>query len=311
MATRISIVVPLYNKGLYVMEAVQSCLNQTQAPLEVVVVDDGSTDGGGDMLDALSDPRVRVHRQPNAGVAAARNAGIKVASGDLICFVDADDLLLPHHLAEITALAAEFPQAVMLATRHRKLLSGGDTSMVPISQRIARRGLVSEFHREWSYGSFTFTSAIAARRSLLGPGRIEFPVGEPWGEDQDVWLRLAEAGAVAYSPIETVLYRVEVGGSATTLEGGRVTVLPAYARLAQRIASRAVPERLRRGALRLVGNHLLNVIQVRLRRGDFNGAHALLANPLARTPLHRYLALRLRATVLRLSPLRRTGGLNR
>lgn len=311
MHARISIVVPLYNKRDYVMDAVRSCLAQTHAPLEVVVVDDGSTDGGADLLAALGDSRVHLHRQPNAGVAAARNAGIEKSSGDLVCCVDADDLLLPHHLAEIASLDAEFPHAAMLATRHRKLLADGRLSMVSISRRIARRGLVVDFHREWSHGSFTFTSAIAARRSLLGPGRIEFPVGERWGEDQDVWLRLAEAGAVAYSPLETVLYRVDVGGSATTIEGRRVTVLPAYARLSQRLALRSFPERLRRGALRLVGNHLLNVVQARLKQGDVNGAQVLLADPLTRVPLHRHLAFRLQAAACRLALLGRTDGQER
>ena len=293
MGALISIVMPLYNKRDYVVGAVRSCLHQTYPPLEIVVIDDGSTDGGPQLVAALGDPRIRIQSQANAGVAVARNAGIAQARGDFVCFVDADDVLRPQHLAEIAALAEDFPNAAMLATRHRKLLADGSTLRVPIGRRIARRGLISDFHREWSHGPFTFTSAIAARLTLLGAGRIQFPVGERWGEDQDVWFQLAEAGEVAYSPAETVLYRVEVDGSATSLEGRRSTVLPAYARLALRLAEQAVPEHLRRGARRLIGNHLLNVVQTRLMLEDIAGAQNLLADPMARQPLHRYLALRL------------------
>ena len=292
MRPDISIVMPLYNKRDYVAQAVASCLGQTCLPLELIVVDDGSTDGGAELVHAIGHSGVHVQQQQNAGVAAARNTGIELARGDFVCFVDADDVLLPHHLALISDLAQDFPQAAMLATKYKCLRRDGSTQVVEINKRLSKRGLIESFHREWSHGPFTFTSAIAARRRHLGRGQIEFPVGERWGEDQDVWFRLAEAGPVAYAPVESVLYRTEVSGSATVQEGARLQVLPAYDRLASRLADGLVPQHLQAGARRVLGNHLLNVVQSRMQHGDRAGALVLLSNPLARNPWHRYLRLR-------------------
>lgn len=101
----LSIVVPAYNVERYVGEAVASALAQTLAGIEVVVVDDGSTDGTPAVLASLADPRLRVVRQANAGLSAARNAGIRAARAELVGFLDGDDRWHPgkaaRHLAHM------------------------------------------------------------------------------------------------------------------------------------------------------------------------------------------------------------------
>jgi hypothetical protein len=94
----LSVIVPLYNKSAYVGRALTSISSQTFADFEVIVVDDGSTDGGADIVANHRDPRVRLVSQQNRGPGAARNCGIEQSRGVLLAFLDADDEWLPHYL---------------------------------------------------------------------------------------------------------------------------------------------------------------------------------------------------------------------
>lgn len=99
----ISVIVPIYNTGKYLAECVESILGQSFSDIEVILVDDGSTDSSGHIADvfAARDSRVRVIHIDNGGQAHARNVGLDLASGDLISFVDSDDVLLPDALEEL------------------------------------------------------------------------------------------------------------------------------------------------------------------------------------------------------------------
>ncbi|HXY91305.1 MAG TPA: glycosyltransferase family 2 protein [Acidimicrobiia bacterium] len=99
MAPRYSVVIPTYNRAALIPVAVRSALAQTEADLEVVVVDDGSTDGTAAAVSSIPDPRVRYVRRDRAGVSATRNAGAALARGEFLVFLDSDDELLPTALA--------------------------------------------------------------------------------------------------------------------------------------------------------------------------------------------------------------------
>ena len=92
-----SIIIPVYNVLEYLPRCVSSICNQSFTNWEMLLIDDGSTDGSEDLCDqfAASDPRIRVFHKPNGGVSSARNFGLRYASGDYILFVDSDDFLLP------------------------------------------------------------------------------------------------------------------------------------------------------------------------------------------------------------------------
>jgi hypothetical protein len=97
---RVSVVIPLYNKAPYVRRTLASIAAQTRADFEVIVVDDGSTDGGAEIVESFADARFRLIRQQNAGPGAARNRGLSEARGEFVAFLDADDEWRPGYLEE-------------------------------------------------------------------------------------------------------------------------------------------------------------------------------------------------------------------
>src|SRR5712691_2909381 len=116
----ISVVIPLYNKAAYIERTLDSIRRQTWTDFEVVVVNDGSTDGSGAMAANFGDPRFRVVTQRNAGEGAARNRGIAESQADLIAFLDADDCWETSFLEAIAGLSARYPDAGILATGYRR-----------------------------------------------------------------------------------------------------------------------------------------------------------------------------------------------
>src|SRR5216684_3247446 len=104
-----SIVIPLYNKHSYIRRAVNSVLAQSFRDFELIVVDDGSSESSHEMLADITDPRMRLIRQDNAGGGAARNRGIEEARAHWIAFLDADDMWLPGHIDELAALIRSHP----------------------------------------------------------------------------------------------------------------------------------------------------------------------------------------------------------
>jgi len=112
---RVSVIVPLYNKGPYIRRCVDSILQQTFQDFELIVVDDGSTDGGPEIVRGISDARIMLIGQSNAGPGAARNRGGDVARGELLAWLDGDDSWKPEYLAESVRLLDEHRDAACLA----------------------------------------------------------------------------------------------------------------------------------------------------------------------------------------------------
>lgn len=277
---KFSIVVPLFNKASYIVEALNSVSAQTYPPYEIIVVDDGSTDESVRCVQAFAHPNLRLIRQPNAGVSAARNVGINAATGSHIAFLDGDDRYRPDFLATLVQLANDFPSANLLCTGYCRFSAEGSQTIGPVP--IAPpRGLLLDFYGEWCRTSFFSTISIAVRTNAFRESQIKFPNGERLGEDQDVWFRLAERYDLAFDPKILSEYRIDVVGSATQT-AKVLNVLPCYQRLAARITNGTVPKRLVPGAKRLLASHYLNVARSRLVDGDNDGAMHLVWDPLAR-----------------------------
>lgn len=196
----ISVVMPLYNKATQVLATVASVIVQTISNWELVVVDDGSTDGGAALVRALSDPRIRVVSQVNAGVSAARNHGIKLAQADLVAFLDADDLWLPEFLSTILALQADYPAACWFATGYeiRPPLGSAFESRLGGPAKNFVRGMLPDYFGVAIFSDPpVWTSATSVQRNAI-QAIGGFPVGIGSGEDLLTWARLAARFPLAY-----------------------------------------------------------------------------------------------------------------
>lgn len=258
--TRFSVVVPLFNKAEFVVDTVKSILAQEIVDLEVIVIDDGSTDDGAYRLTSITDPRLKVLTQSNGGVSVARNAGIAHARGKFISFLDADDLWSPDHLSRVEELINSDPNAIAWATSYSELgqARGARAFMrkSPCAAIISRRYDQHDFMAAWSRFPFFCTGSITMRASTLQAMQPCFPPGERVGEDQDLWFRLSALGPIRFLSVRTtVFYRRNVSDSLTS--ANVMAPLPTFLRLAR--CACQMPPREKRAARHLYGVHLLHV----------------------------------------------------
>lgn len=194
-APRFSVIIPLYNKDAEIEATLRSVLAQTLQPLEIVVVDDGSTDGSAAIVERIDSPLVRLIRQANAGECAARNRAMSEAHGDYFALLDADDTWKPTFLEEIAALIGEHPECGIYSTAfdiHSP--TGIVRGNCPTS-----RGVVENFWQESMSRYVTIPSASVLPRSVveeLGG----FPVGMKMGGDQYMWIKVVSHHKVCFSP---------------------------------------------------------------------------------------------------------------
>ncbi|HYL24768.1 MAG TPA: glycosyltransferase family 2 protein [Burkholderiales bacterium] len=271
---RISVVIPLYNKQAYVVEAVNSVLQSGYPAHEIIVVDDGSTDDGPRLVSEMPDSRVRLIRAPHGGAGAARNRGVSEASGDFIAFLDADDYWTPGYLPAIVDLIARFPDCGIYAT-HFFFLRENRFRQVPRLWRI-RAGAaqrIERFFDIWSHGSFLCTNSVVIPLRILRDYDIRFPE-ERNGQDQDVWFRIAERWPTAYLAQPLAAYRQGVPGS--LMSSHPAETVPSIERLAARYRRNAIPEQHRRGVSRLLVVDRLMVARRLLVRGQRRRAIRLL-----------------------------------
>lgn len=199
--TRISVVIPLYNKEREIHATIRSALDQSFAPVEVIVVDDGSTDRSGQIADSISSPLLRVIHQPNGGVCRARNRGISEAQGDYIAFLDGDDRWHADFLSEIAGLIADYPDAGLYTTAFNIASEDG----LHPAPTPSERGLIGDFFLESAHRYIAIPSTSCIRKDVFSEVGA-FPAGMKIGEDLHLWIRIARRYAVAFSPERMVDY---------------------------------------------------------------------------------------------------------
>jgi hypothetical protein len=183
-----------------VRAAAASVLTQTTGDLEVIVVDDGSTDGAANALEGIADRRLRIIRQANAGVSAARNAGVAAAAADWIAFLDADDVWSAAHLE--TLLSAR--EGVIACFSNICLASRGGAPLIDRAEKPQRIGDYFAFALRTGGYPATASSIMVAKSALIAIGG--FPAGRALGEDVDTWCRLACHGPFFYTAACTAFY---------------------------------------------------------------------------------------------------------
>jgi glycosyltransferase involved in cell wall biosynthesis len=204
----VSVVMPVFNVAPFVRSAADSVLKQTLDDLELIVVDDGSTDGSAEALAAVQDPRMRVIQQANAGSSAARNTGIQQAFGRYIAFIDGDDLWLPKKLSTHLEFMEQHPQVDLTFS----LSSVVDEKGNPTGRASRRvKGFVS-FQQLLIENVVANGSSVVLRRVALDRAG-HFDVTLQSAVDHDVWLRVAlgRPANVYCIPRVLTLYRLRAG----------------------------------------------------------------------------------------------------
>ena len=210
-APRFSIVMAAFNAAATVRSAIGSVLAQTNPDLELIVVDDGSTDGTAEALASVPDPRVRAISQPNRGPAAARNAGIAEARGGYVAFLDSDDLLMPTYLERSERALRESGGAGFAYTdayvfdaatgkvRRRSAMARNRPPEPPPTDPAA-------FLLELLQRNFIYVATTVPRKVLEHVGGFDESLKGP--EDYELWLRILVRGyGAAWMPGRQALYR--------------------------------------------------------------------------------------------------------
>jgi len=223
MQPSVSVIIPAHNAASFITEAVNSALAQSYPHKEVVVVDDGSTDGTWQVL-AGFDGRIRALRQDNAGPAVARNRGVQAASGDLLAFLDADDLWLPDKLRQQVRCLAEYPDCrLVFHNWHVVQFGSGEEAALLEQVRAADAAPLPDYRPRplgWLYNELLLdsvfcTDAVMMRRVLFEEAG-GFDESLPQGQDYDLWLRLSRLTPVVKLDAPLAVVRIRSGSISTT-----------------------------------------------------------------------------------------------
>jgi glycosyltransferase involved in cell wall biosynthesis len=207
-----SVVIPLYNKEPYILRAIQSVLNQTHSDFELIVVDDGSTDGSAAVVESVSDPRVRLVLQPNGGVSRARNRGVKETRSEWVAFLDADDEYAPSFLREAVCFIEQHPSDRLAFLSCRIVYQGlQKKNETPIPS-----GIYNYFSLCTSCTTpATSSSTVVNKQAFINTGG--FPEGVRQYEDWMLWAKLALEGAYGLIAKPLAVYHRATSGTASTI----------------------------------------------------------------------------------------------
>lgn len=199
-----SVIIPLYNKAPYILRALDSIFAQTFQDFEVIVINDGSTDGGEELVDKRYGDRLQLFHQKNSGVSIARNRGVDRAQGEYVAFLDADDAWHPQYLAVMEQFILSYPGFKIFGTSY---------SLKPIptstSNTLLKPKIFNHYFKEAIRNTFFFTSAtVFAKEVFLND--LKFDSNLSLGEDLDVLFRaILTNGEALYYPVPMVYYGQE------------------------------------------------------------------------------------------------------
>ena len=214
MAPAVSVIIPSYNSAAYLSDAIDSVLNQTVAPLEVIVVDDGSTDETAQILERHRG-RIVAITQENRGLSGARNRGIAAARGELIAFLDADDIWLPGKLEKQVACLAEHPTAGMV---HSELFWWDEQTGERHRRDCRRHEFAGSCYKEFFLRAGIIPSTAIVRRECLEKvGDFDEAIRRPTTQDYDLSLRIARDYEIAYVDEPLILYRLHESNASKQL----------------------------------------------------------------------------------------------
>jgi glycosyltransferase involved in cell wall biosynthesis len=200
MSPKVSVIIPLYNKELYIKRAIDSVLAQTFQDFEIVVIDDGSKDGSAGVVRQMTDPRIRLIQQTNGGECAARNRAIMEAKTDLLALLDADDEWKPGFLAAVMRLREKYPEAGAYATAYE--IKDTILGKLKVNYRAIPpapwEGIIPNYFESGLGIPPVWSSAVMIPKNVFEICG-NFPVGAKLGGDLDMWLRIALVYPIAFT----------------------------------------------------------------------------------------------------------------
>lgn len=289
---RLSVIIPSYNRADLVTQTLESVLAQVRLPEEIIVMDDGSTDETRQVIEAFNSAHgncISYHYRKNAGLAATRNAGMKVSRSDAVCMLDSDDLLRPMALARLEAALEAAPEAPVAYCRSEIIDDSGavmgpwDTTEIggdhtgDVWERLARINFIRS------------SGATLIRRSSLERA-AGWDASMQVIKDWDMWLRLAEQGPFVRVDEPLFLYRVHAGTMSTNRLSDFRRTLHLYR--SHLLRHRHAPEKCRalrsgdRWFRRRVSRYLMNEAFQERRRGDSRNAAVKIRFALRLCPGH-------------------------
>jgi len=267
----VSIITPAYNAAAYLAATVETALKQTFQDFELVIIDDGSTDQTPELARQLAerDSRVRVCRFSNAGSAAARNKGLKLARGKYFAFLDSDDLWHPEFLSQQMALFERYPRAAIITVNAYNLGGPFDgRPLRPIDAECRELSLLDIIENEEAM----CIMSVFSRAVYDCIGGLDDTAAH--NEDYDYWLRAAEAGfAIVSNPKPLAYYRRHVTSKSADQSGMIHGIISVYRKAEARCAGRTAElAALHRQIARFEQQQLFEAAKQHLRGHDFETA---------------------------------------
>lgn len=292
---RISVVIPAYRVAPYIEQCVRSVLAQTYPDFECIVVDDGSPDETGAIVSAIQDPRLRLIRQENGGVASARNTGWRNASGEAVMILDGDDFLTPSALARLIVSLDAHPEAVLVFGTILRTNEAGEleSNQKALALHTYASGEILE-------------EVVASRRTFFNGGQMlmrrsaiaevgGYDPALPFNEDWEFFCRLAALGPCIYiGPQEEVMrHRIRANSAAPTLSANWQNYVPAMKKVRE---NRMMEQRFGAGRWRALiaeaeAAHVFESGRQLFIRREFGRARRLMVKGILLRPSKRHLAL--------------------
>ena len=210
---KFSIIIPLYNKEKDIAKTLNSLFLQTETDYEIIVVNDGSTDGSEAVVKGFDDHRIAYFSKQNEGVSRTRNIAVTKATSDHIVFLDADDYWYPNHLENLKNLIEKFPDKKWFATAYEKRHNHKFTSAMrsPIMSKPKDwQGIVSNYFENSLIDALAWTSAVCFRKDFFTHLKgFDTSITHGAGEDTDLWIRAALEAPLVFSTTITARHNLD------------------------------------------------------------------------------------------------------
>jgi glycosyltransferase involved in cell wall biosynthesis len=225
-----SVIIPLYNKVNYIKDCLESVLKQSHQNFEVIIVNDGSTDGSEKVVETFEDPRIRLVQQENKGASSARNYGISIANSDWIALLDADDYWYPNHLEELSKMILNFPKANVICNNYEVLLNKTHIKRPTFSlDKPLKAQYIKDYFKASKIDPLTLTCSLGFTKSIFNEvGGFDEMIRS--GQDTDLLIRFGLSSVMAYNPKITFRYITQSENNLTKSEmiSDRIKIFKKY-----------------------------------------------------------------------------------